>query len=155
MNLETRLVWNLNSAAITFCIQTEKVSRELTITTPTTSNNSDNNNFSVTQKETYIIQTVWFMGFANIHTERQPQWRQMRGVHVTHKLICGNNRWWPEKRLYRRWQRCFCLALPSPPSPYSFTTVVSPGTGVSPRMKLFQDCVKLEDFSDNKTGNAH
>lgn len=65
-----------------------------------------------------------------------------------YKLICSNNRWWPEKRFYRRWQQCFCLAFaihrPRCPPLHS-------SAGVSLWTKLFQDYVKPGSFSDNKT----
>jgi len=44
------------------------------------------------------------MCFIHTNTEINTQ------AHDAYKLICGNNRWWPEKRFYRRWQQCFCSA---------------------------------------------
>lgn len=84
------------------------------------------------------------MSLAHTYTETTTR------EHDAYKLICGNNRWWPEKRFYRRWQRCFCLAR----ALYTATTprrTAPRYASVSVWTKLFQDYVKLGRFSDNKT----
>lgn len=77
------------------------------------------------------------------------------GPHHSYKLICGNNRWWPEKRFYRRWRRrrrwqqCFCLSR----ALYGTDRVnLRPiATAAGPWTKLFKTIAKLGSFSDNKT----
>jgi len=70
-------------------------------------------------------------------------------AHDAFKLICGNNRWWPEKRFYRRWQQCFCsaCALYRPCRPPTLMPMLVLGE----KKKLCWDYVKLGSFSDNKT----
>jgi hypothetical protein len=80
-----------------------------------------------------------------IHTNTEINTR----THDAYKLICGNNRWWPEKRFYRRWQRCFCsaCALYRPCRPPTLMPVLV----LWKKKKLFRDYVNLGSFSDNKT----
>lgn len=82
------------------------------------------------------------MCFIHTNTEINTQ------AHDAYKLICGNNRWWPEKRFYRRWQQCFCsaCALYRPCRPPTLMPMLVLG-----KKKLFRDYVKLGSFSDNKT----